>query len=123
MSDTEHDARRMPTPSSTPAAQRGAPATAGGAAPGSASASGRSNAELQALDRRVLWHPFTQQRGWDTEDFPVIVAAEGCELFGQDEFFLRLHELVKGCFQFFFCIFQVFCAFSHTVFQLLVEVP
>jgi len=84
MSDTEHDARRMPTPSSTPAAQRGAPATAGGAAPGSASASGRSNAELQALDRRVLWHPFTQQRGWDTEDFPVIVAAEGCELIDAD---------------------------------------
>src|SRR4030095_11079650 len=31
-----------------------------------------TTAELAALDRRVLWHPFTQQEGWEQED-PVIV--------------------------------------------------
>ncbi|GJM21535.1 MAG: adenosylmethionine-8-amino-7-oxononanoate aminotransferase [Planctomycetota bacterium] len=63
------------------------PATAAHSTPAQGAApslSGRSNAELQALDRRVMWHPFTQQRGWDTEDFPVIVAAEGCELIDAD---------------------------------------
>jgi adenosylmethionine---8-amino-7-oxononanoate aminotransferase len=37
--------------------------------------------ELQALDRRVLWHPFTQQAGWGEEDFPVIARADGTTLY------------------------------------------
>src|ERR687883_172332 len=37
--------------------------------------------ELQALDRRVLWHPFTQQAGWGEEDFPVIERADGTMLY------------------------------------------
>jgi adenosylmethionine---8-amino-7-oxononanoate aminotransferase len=37
--------------------------------------------ELQALDRRVLWHPFTQQTGWGEEDFPVIERADGTMLY------------------------------------------
>lgn len=44
----------------------------------------RTNAELREADRRVLWHPFTQMRGWMTEDFPVICSAEGCELIDAD---------------------------------------
>ncbi|HVP03756.1 MAG TPA: adenosylmethionine--8-amino-7-oxononanoate transaminase [Solirubrobacteraceae bacterium] len=40
----------------------------------------RSAAELAALDRRVLWHPFTQQQGWNDEDAPVIGGAQGCTL-------------------------------------------
>ena len=39
---------------------------------------------LRAADRRVLWHPFTQMRGWMDEDAPVITAAEGCELIDAD---------------------------------------
>ncbi len=31
-------------------------------------------------DRRVLWHPFTQQRLWADVDFPVITAGEGVYL-------------------------------------------
>jgi adenosylmethionine---8-amino-7-oxononanoate aminotransferase len=38
-------------------------------------------AALAALDRRVLWHPFTQQRGWEDEEPPVVIAsAEGTTL-------------------------------------------
>src|SRR4051812_9996352 len=37
--------------------------------------------ELQDLDRRVLWHPFTQQAGWGEEDFPVIARADGTTLY------------------------------------------
>jgi adenosylmethionine---8-amino-7-oxononanoate aminotransferase len=37
--------------------------------------------ELQDLDRRVLWHPFTQQAGWGEEDFPVIERADGTTLY------------------------------------------
>jgi len=37
--------------------------------------------ELADLDRRVLWHPFTQQRGWDDEAFPIIERADGCTLY------------------------------------------
>ncbi len=44
----------------------------------------RDNAAWQAADRRALWHPFTQQRGWMEEDFPVIVGAEGCTLIDAD---------------------------------------
>src|SRR4051812_17947120 len=36
--------------------------------------------DLAADDRRFLWHPFTQQQGWDTEDAPIIEAADRCEL-------------------------------------------
>jgi adenosylmethionine---8-amino-7-oxononanoate aminotransferase len=32
------------------------------------------------LDRRHLWHPFTQQRDWEAEDQVVIERAEGTEL-------------------------------------------
>ena len=44
----------------------------------------RSNAEWQRADRRVLWHPFTQQQGWMGEDFPVVTGAEGCWLIDAD---------------------------------------
>jgi adenosylmethionine---8-amino-7-oxononanoate aminotransferase len=37
--------------------------------------------ELQDLDRRVLWHPFTQQQGWLDEDFPVIDCADDTTLY------------------------------------------
>jgi adenosylmethionine-8-amino-7-oxononanoate aminotransferase len=36
--------------------------------------------DLAADDRRFLWHPFTQQQGWDDEDAPIIEAADRCEL-------------------------------------------
>jgi adenosylmethionine-8-amino-7-oxononanoate aminotransferase len=36
--------------------------------------------DLAADDRRYLWHPFTQQQGWDEEDAPIIESAERCEL-------------------------------------------
>ena len=36
--------------------------------------------ELAALDRRVLWHPFTQQQGWVDEDPVIIESAEGTTL-------------------------------------------
>jgi adenosylmethionine-8-amino-7-oxononanoate aminotransferase len=39
-------------------------------------------ASLAALDRRVLWHPFTQQRGWEEEEPPVLIDhADGTTLF------------------------------------------
>jgi len=44
----------------------------------------RDNVSLRAADRDVLWHPFTQMQGWQTEDFPVIREAEGCELVDAD---------------------------------------
>ncbi len=44
----------------------------------------RTAAELADLDRRVLWHPFTQQRGWSDEVAPVIERAEGCTLWDVD---------------------------------------
>ena len=40
-----------------------------------------TSAELRALDREVLWHPFTQQRGWAGEDAPIIERAEGTTLY------------------------------------------
>jgi adenosylmethionine---8-amino-7-oxononanoate aminotransferase len=40
--------------------------------------------ELRELDRRHLWHPFTQQLGWMVEDAPVIERAEGCTLWDTD---------------------------------------
>jgi adenosylmethionine-8-amino-7-oxononanoate aminotransferase len=39
---------------------------------------------LAADDRRFLWHPFTQQRGWEHEDAPVIERADGVHLFDVD---------------------------------------
>ena len=38
----------------------------------------------RARDRAVLWHPFTQQRLWAEEDFPVIERGEGCRLIDVD---------------------------------------
>jgi adenosylmethionine---8-amino-7-oxononanoate aminotransferase len=40
--------------------------------------------ELAALDRRVLWHPFTQQQGWEDEDPVIIERAEGTTLYDTD---------------------------------------
>ncbi len=41
--------------------------------------------ELAALDRRLLWHPFTQQRGWEDEEPPVLIErAEGTTLYDTD---------------------------------------
>ncbi len=37
-------------------------------------------AQLVADDRACLWHPFTQQRGWEQEDAPVIERGEGTDL-------------------------------------------
>src|SRR2546421_2237655 len=31
-------------------------------------------------DRRYLWHPFTQQRGWEQEEALVVAEADGCWL-------------------------------------------
>ena len=33
-----------------------------------------------AKDRKNIWHPFTQMRDWQTEEFPVIDRGEGCHL-------------------------------------------
>jgi adenosylmethionine---8-amino-7-oxononanoate aminotransferase len=41
-------------------------------------------AGLAALDRRHVWHPFTQQRGWEDEEPVVIERAEGATLFDSD---------------------------------------
>ncbi|HEX6389039.1 MAG TPA: aminotransferase class III-fold pyridoxal phosphate-dependent enzyme, partial [Solirubrobacteraceae bacterium] len=40
--------------------------------------------ELRALDRDVLWHPFTQMHGWQQEDAPIIARAEGTTLYDTD---------------------------------------
>jgi adenosylmethionine-8-amino-7-oxononanoate aminotransferase len=39
---------------------------------------------LREADRRYVWHPFTQQRGWSAEDAPIIERAEGTELIDVD---------------------------------------
>ena len=36
------------------------------------------------LDHRYLWHPFTQQRGWEEEQPLVIEAAEDTDLIDVD---------------------------------------
>jgi adenosylmethionine-8-amino-7-oxononanoate aminotransferase len=41
-------------------------------------------AALAELDRRHLWHPFTQQRGWVQEAPVLIERAEGCTLYDTD---------------------------------------
>jgi adenosylmethionine---8-amino-7-oxononanoate aminotransferase len=45
--------------------------------------SGASEA-WRARDRKVLWHPFTQQQLWMEEDFPVIVSGKGATLVDAD---------------------------------------
>ena len=41
--------------------------------------------QLAALDREVLWHPFTQQQGWVTEEDPLVIErGEGCTLYDTD---------------------------------------
>lgn len=44
----------------------------------------RSTADLEAADRRHLWHPFTQQRTWCDENQVIIEHAEGCNLYDTD---------------------------------------
>ena len=38
------------------------------------------HAQLVAADRECLWHPFTQQRGWEDEEPLVVERAEGTDL-------------------------------------------
>jgi adenosylmethionine-8-amino-7-oxononanoate aminotransferase len=45
--------------------------------------SGKSEA-WRARDRKVLWHPFTQQKLWMDEDFPVIARGKGATLIDVD---------------------------------------
>ena len=40
--------------------------------------------QIAQLDRRYLWHPFTQQRDWAEDEQPVIERAEGTTLVGSD---------------------------------------
>jgi adenosylmethionine-8-amino-7-oxononanoate aminotransferase len=44
----------------------------------------RKSDPWRARDRKVLWHPFTQQKLWMEEDFPVIVAGKGNTLIDAD---------------------------------------
>src|SRR5437588_3243786 len=45
----------------------------------------RSTDELAAVDRRHLWHPFTQQQSWCSEEPPVVIDhAEGTNLYDSD---------------------------------------
>jgi adenosylmethionine-8-amino-7-oxononanoate aminotransferase len=42
-------------------------------------------AQLAALDRELLWHPFTQQRGWTDAEPPVLIErAGGCMVYDTD---------------------------------------
>ncbi len=40
--------------------------------------------ELADIDKRVLWHPFTQQQGWCEEEPLIIERADGCTLYDTD---------------------------------------
>jgi adenosylmethionine-8-amino-7-oxononanoate aminotransferase len=40
--------------------------------------------QLRALDRSAVWHPFTQMRGWQSEDAPIIERAQGTTLYDTD---------------------------------------
>ena len=40
--------------------------------------------ELADIDKRVLWHPFTQQQGWCEEETLIIERGAGCTLFDTD---------------------------------------
>ncbi len=44
----------------------------------------RSTSDLRDIDRRHVWHPFTQQQAWADEDAPVVERAEGCTLWDTD---------------------------------------
>ena len=39
---------------------------------------------LAEIDKRVLWHPFTQQRGWVDEEPLIIERGRGCTLYDTD---------------------------------------
>src|SRR5919198_5790437 len=41
-------------------------------------------AALAELDRTHLWHPFTQQRGWEREAPVMVERAQGCTLYDTD---------------------------------------
>ena len=43
-----------------------------------------STETLRSADRAHVWHPFTQMRGWQSEDAPIIERAEGTTLFDTD---------------------------------------
>lgn len=45
---------------------------------------GTPSDDLRRRDHAVLWHPFTQQRAWEQDPAPVIVAGDGCELIDAD---------------------------------------
>ena len=45
---------------------------------------GMTTRELAAIDKRVLWHPFTQQQGWAEEDPLIVERAVGCTLYDTD---------------------------------------
>ena len=40
--------------------------------------------ELAEIDKRVLWHPFTQQQGWCEEEPLIIERGAGCTLYDTD---------------------------------------
>ena len=41
--------------------------------------------DLVSADRSFVWHPFTQQRGWEDEEPPVVIAsAQGTNLVDAD---------------------------------------
>src|SRR3954468_6655779 len=40
--------------------------------------------DLQSADRAHLWHPFTQQRGWEEEDALIVERGEGTDLIAAD---------------------------------------
>jgi adenosylmethionine-8-amino-7-oxononanoate aminotransferase len=45
----------------------------------------RTTQDLAGADRRHLWHPFTQQRGWCEEELPIVIdQAEGTNLYDTD---------------------------------------
>jgi adenosylmethionine---8-amino-7-oxononanoate aminotransferase len=45
----------------------------------------RTTEDLAAADRRHLWHPFTQQRGWSDDEPPIVIDhADGTNLFDTD---------------------------------------
>lgn len=39
---------------------------------------------LISKDRKFIWHPFTQMRDWQTDEFPVIEKGKGCYLIDTD---------------------------------------
>ncbi len=43
-----------------------------------------TTSELAAIDKRVLWHPFTQQQDWAEEPPLIVQRAEGCTLYDTD---------------------------------------